>query len=349
MDRPNSTDGFTQIRFRTPSSILGHSLAAQSIPSMTESFSAVQMSDTSSFGFPLDTHGDKVSHRFRVESFEHKKTLRIREPIIICAEDYIPKKQSRSKELSACADPFSPRAITPSSECSSRGSMPAAYLRTPPKLSLRHSSPSMFPFYDQRVSIEAQSLHLNQGETNGDFNQTLYDPYVSPPPSLAPPPHGPSQPQINPYSQDTNTSGGASYYNNSSYAQPIQYHLYTSLGPHREALLPYQRAVHDFFIPDSLREDLQRKSAATLQTLPSVFPQITLYKIIPMIGRESTDPFQTPHFLPRLNISTHLYRSILLIKKTPHFLDTPVGFTRLCRARMETLMLFGDSKVRLFP
>ena len=34
-------------------------------------------------------------------------------------------------------------------------------------------------------------------------------------------------------------------------------------------MLPYQRTVHDLFIPNDFREDLQKRSAATLQTLPN--------------------------------------------------------------------------------
>jgi PAB-dependent poly(A)-specific ribonuclease subunit 3 len=49
-----------------------------------------------------------------------------------------------------------------------------------------------------------------------------------------------------------------------------QYHNYAPMGPHRENLLAYQRTVHDLFIPDKLREDLQRKAEASLQTLPSM-------------------------------------------------------------------------------
>lgn len=41
------------------------------------------------------------------------------------------------------------------------------------------------------------------------------------------------------------------------------------MGPHREDLLAYQKLVHDFFIGDHIREDLQKKAAATLQVLPS--------------------------------------------------------------------------------
>lgn len=49
----------------------------------------------------------------------------------------------------------------------------------------------------------------------------------------------------------------------------LLYHLYAPSGPNRENLLAYQRSAHDFFIPENLRQDLQRKSEATLQILPS--------------------------------------------------------------------------------
>ena len=128
----------------------------------------------------------------------------------------------------------------------------------------RNSSHQIFPRHFSLPSNTAQ--FTMQVETNGGLNQALYDPYVTPPSSMATPAQ---TPQINPYTQEPNPAGNTSYYQNSSFAQPIQYHLYTSLGPHREALLAYQRAAHDFFIPDGLREDLQRKSATTIQTLPS--------------------------------------------------------------------------------
>ncbi|KAI9888744.1 MAG: PAB-dependent poly(A)-specific ribonuclease subunit 3 [Vezdaea aestivalis] len=75
--------------------------------------------------------------------------------------------------------------------------------------------------------------------------------------------------QINPYAQD---DMGAAY--QSTFSQPLNYHLYAPLGPHRENLLAYQRTVHDFFISDALREELQRKSEASRQILPnSTLPQ----------------------------------------------------------------------------
>lgn len=49
----------------------------------------------------------------------------------------------------------------------------------------------------------------------------------------------------------------------------MQYHQYAPIGHYSTNLAPYQRSVHDLFIPDDLREEIQKKSAAALQTLPS--------------------------------------------------------------------------------
>lgn len=48
-----------------------------------------------------------------------------------------------------------------------------------------------------------------------------------------------------------------------------QYHHYAPIGPHLQNLASYQRTVHDLFISNELREELQKKSAASHQTLPS--------------------------------------------------------------------------------
>lgn len=80
------------------------------------------------------------------------------------------------------------------------------------------------------------------------------------------------QSQMNPYAQDASTMGavgGAYYQNQSSFTQPLNYHLYAPLGPHRENLLAFQRTAHDFFITDDLREELQRKAEASRQVLPN--------------------------------------------------------------------------------
>ncbi|KAI9370555.1 hypothetical protein BJX61DRAFT_535561 [Aspergillus egyptiacus] len=52
-------------------------------------------------------------------------------------------------------------------------------------------------------------------------------------------------------------------------ANLVQYHLYAPVGPHKQNLLNYQRNVHDLFLQNDLREELQKKAAATLQTLPN--------------------------------------------------------------------------------
>jgi len=47
----------------------------------------------------------------------------------------------------------------------------------------------------------------------------------------------------------------------STYKQ-LQYHLYTSPAPRRQELAANQRTAADFFIPDDIRETLQRKNEA---------------------------------------------------------------------------------------
>lgn len=116
--------------------------------------------------------------------------------------------------------------------------------------------------------------------------QVPYDPFTIPNVSQAAPT------QYNPYLEDnSNLVAGANtayYPTQASYAptaQPVsefqvrnwrdsktlqlQYHLYAPIGPHREDLLAYQRFSHDFFMPEKLREELQRKSEASLQIMPS--------------------------------------------------------------------------------
>lgn len=51
---------------------------------------------------------------------------------------------------------------------------------------------------------------------------------------------------------------------------PLQYHLYAPAPPPRMTIPrpPYATNVHDMFIPNDLREQLQKKNEATLQTIP---------------------------------------------------------------------------------
>ncbi|KAM3548693.1 hypothetical protein MY1884_006044 [Beauveria asiatica] len=86
---------------------------------------------------------------------------------------------------------------------------------------------------------------------------------------------------FNPYAENHGTLAGAAhqFYQGSQFPpQPLQYHLYAPVGPHREDLMQYHRVTHDFFIPDKLREEMQRKSEASLQVMPnSQLPQLDNY------------------------------------------------------------------------
>ncbi len=75
-------------------------------------------------------------------------------------------------------------------------------------------------------------------------------------------------PPPNPYI-DPPLNGTTFYQNAPAFQQPPQYHLYAPIGPYSTNLLPYQRTVHDLFIPNELREEIHKKTAATLQTLPN--------------------------------------------------------------------------------
>ncbi|RWA14177.1 hypothetical protein EKO27_g927 [Xylaria grammica] len=96
-----------------------------------------------------------------------------------------------------------------------------------------------------------------------------YDPFMS---SVS---QGLQSSQYNPYAEEHNplAGAGASYYGAqntySTPSQPLQYHLYYPLAPIRDTLQPYQRAVFDLFLPESLREDLQKKAEAARQVLAS--------------------------------------------------------------------------------
>ena len=80
---------------------------------------------------------------------------------------------------------------------------------------------------------------------------------------------------VNPYTATAPPVAASSFFTDTTaFKHPLNYHLYASVGPRRENMLPYQRASADFFIPDDLREDLHKKSDAALQTFAnSTLPQ----------------------------------------------------------------------------
>ncbi|BFZ54165.1 PAB-dependent poly(A)-specific ribonuclease subunit 3 [Savitreella phatthalungensis] len=121
---------------------------------------------------------------------------------------------------------------------------------------------------------------------------------------------------VNPYD---NSSGGADalaaaaaaadmyYARQQGYQQPLQYHLYSSLAPNRKALKPNERSSHDFFLNDKLRETLQRKQEASLQTLAeSSLPQhvLSYHSLVPL------DRSATGRSTRSFGYTTWLYKAI---------------------------------------
>ncbi|KAI9814241.1 MAG: PAB-dependent poly(A)-specific ribonuclease subunit 3 [Pycnora praestabilis] len=140
--------------------------------------------------------------------------------------------------------------------------------------------------YSAKLSRMETLLTVEQNDTTATgAGVNPYDPFVSSSSSLTGAGNLGHKAQINPYAQDAGPMAGSAYYQGQgNYTQPLQYHLYAPLGPHREHLLAYHRTAHDFFISDSLREDLQRKAEASLQVLPnSTLPSIDYFhSLVPL-------------------------------------------------------------------
>ena len=184
--------------------------------------------------------------------------------------------QSRDNSGDSLEKPSSPRGRTPWIAHDS----PSELLLMLQNHALTHLSCHVQPFMNDHAtshpldhvqpSMNDHAQDFSQGDVTNGLRQGLFDPYASSSTAMNNVSHPHQAPQINPYSQNATAGNNASYYQSNSFAQqPLQYHLYSPLGPHRETLLPYQRTTNDFFISDTLREDLQRKSAATQQILPS--------------------------------------------------------------------------------
>lgn len=124
-----------------------------------------------------------------------------------------------------------------------------------------------------------------------------YDPFTLGPVASALP-----TPQYNPYANDHAglVSHGGAFYpgGQSGFAAPLQpqYHLYAPVGPYKDDLQPWQRSTYDFFMPEKLREDIQKKSHAALQVMPlaTQLPQLANYhSLVPLdkIARKTSGMF----------------------------------------------------------
>lgn len=111
----------------------------------------------------------------------------------------------------------------------------------------------------------------------------------------------------NPYAEEHNVMAGTSsafFQAPGAFTtplQPLQHHLYAPVGPHREDLKPYHRMTHDFFLPEKLREDLQKKAEASLQVMPnSHLPQLDNYHslvALDMTQRKNANIFGYPSWV----------------------------------------------------
>ncbi|XXH05769.1 U6 snRNP-associated protein Lsm7 [Hypoxylon texense] len=209
--------------------------------------------DTASAGFPalssnsLTTYpGDLANIASRSSA---KKSLNVDSP------SFTPTQLGGKKSnFSTNATPFTPRGANSSTTTA---------LQQDTGASLYKSAP--FP------EFAPQNYDLNTATTtNGstDSGSLGFDPFSMSTVSQA----LPSTP-YNPYAEDHNAlaGAGAPYYTaQNSYtapSQPLQYHMYYPITTAREHLQPYQRQVYDLFLPENIREDLQKKSEAARQVL----------------------------------------------------------------------------------
>ncbi|KAK9311473.1 hypothetical protein V1524DRAFT_442322 [Lipomyces starkeyi] len=157
-----------------------------------------------------------------------------------------------------------------------------------PRIATPVSDPNQSNSYTNPAGVDAygQNSIMNSQFVHG------YNPiaHISPPVGVDP---SPVQKSIQPPTYDYNSLGPYTqpsqdiYYQQAppAHYQPLNYHLYAPLPPHKINLLPYQRTVQGFFQSDNLREELQRKTEAALQILPTSGLPETLdvyYSLVPL-------------------------------------------------------------------
>lgn len=224
-----------------------------------------------------------------------KKSLNVDSPSFTPTQLQPGAKKFTFSSQAANAAPFTPKAV--GNSCMFASESPNNRLGT---LTYREATPSTLT-QDAEGSIfnpatireftpqsQNQNYDLNTATaSNGTSTESsnVYDPF-----SMS----GMSQTiptaQYNPYAEDPTGMAGSSssfYPAQGGYAapiQPLQYHLYAPVGPYRSDLSNYQRQAHDFFLPENIREELQKKSEATRQVLPgSQLPSVAHYhSLVPL-------------------------------------------------------------------
>ncbi|TPX19294.1 PAB-dependent poly(A)-specific ribonuclease subunit 3 [Coccidioides immitis] len=171
------------------------------------------------------------------------------------------KKSATISPKAANAAPFLPKGVLSRSNAATPQSQPET---STPEWSIGEIQDFVPQGFD---TSHVESIH---GHGNGVLSTPAYDPFVSSSTPLGASGAVTHQVQPNPYSHDPSAIGGAAFFGaHNAFQQPVQYHLYAPIGPHNQNILGYQRNIHDLFLPNSFREELQKKAAATLQTLPN--------------------------------------------------------------------------------
>ncbi|MCJ1348224.1 PAB-dependent poly(A)-specific ribonuclease subunit 3, partial [Peltigera leucophlebia] len=197
----------------------------------------------------------------------------------------------------AIAAPFKPKGITPAP--TAPAFTPASKQYNP--TALDWVAPEVPDFIPQAYNT------ISSVENNHDLGSqsNLFEQFTTNTPSLPSTSHTP-QPQVNPYTQDASSLGVAAFYPGSSnYSLPLQHHLYAALGPHRD-LQPNQRTARDFFISEDLRQLLQKKTEATLHTLPhsNLPPSIAhFHGLVPLVSN-------TPKSTAIFGYSSWIYKAL---------------------------------------
>ncbi|KAG9234504.1 PAB-dependent poly(A)-specific ribonuclease subunit PAN3 [Amylocarpus encephaloides] len=233
-------------------------------------------------------HDPNKTHSMPIES---KKTLNVDSPSFTPASLPVPGKSSTISSQAASAAPFQPRGLTsgtvtpnPSSE-----SQPPVF------------NPALIREFTPQTYEPAETIGPSDG--SGSDHHVAYDPFQMSAVTQA----VPTATQYNPYLEDNSSLGGntAGFYPASTSfvppTQPLQYHLYAPIGPHREDLLAYQKHAHDFFMPEALREELHKKAEATFQVMPnSQLPTLDSYHTLVALDtshRKSATVFGYPSWV----------------------------------------------------
>ncbi|KAK0717198.1 PAB-dependent poly(A)-specific ribonuclease subunit PAN3 [Lasiosphaeria miniovina] len=218
-----------------------------------------------------------------------KKTFNVDSPSFTPAgQPQPPAKKSTFSSQAASAAPFTPRGanVTPN---------------------LQQQATAETSIFNPAAIREFTPQNYDIGNTNsvnGAAQDSVYnDPFTSMN-SLGPalPPAG----QFNPYANDHSTMGGSGatfYPQHGSFpaglTQPPNYHLYTPYDSYRQDLQPWQRSTYDFFMPEKMREHMQKKMYATQQVMPSL-PQLERWhSLVPLDtnNRKNSSSFGYPSWM----------------------------------------------------